>query len=92
MVLEVWKQAPIIKDLLGFENDLLDIINGLTYKFKNTLKKNLDIIVKDINKSEDIYVKSDKTANLYKLSPKNYDKLVKNSLTSSYNKNWYEQL
>lgn len=81
------KTAPIIKDLLSFENDLLDIIKGLTfYKFKNCFQKNLDIIVKDINKSEDLYVKSDKTANFYKLSPRNYDKLVTNSLTSSYKK------
>lgn len=81
------KIAPLIEALSGFENDLLEIINGLTFhKGKNFFQKLLVNVFNDINKSKNIYVKSDKTDNFYKLSPKNYDTLVKGTKFTLINK------
>lgn len=51
------KRAQIIEALSGFENDLLGIINGLTFhRNKNLFQKSLDNN-KDMYKSGKIYVK-----------------------------------
>lgn len=71
------KTVPLIEALSVFGNDLLGIINRLTFhKCKNLFQKILITLLKIINPV--VYIsKSDKTAKLYKLSPKDYGTLVK---------------
>lgn len=55
-------------------------------KDRNQFQKHLDIIVKDITKSNQIFVKSDKTTFflLNKFNTKYYTALMKNNLTKNY--------
>lgn len=66
MDLKAKKVALFIENLFGFEN-LLDLVDNVSFhkRKKNHFQRHLDYVVKDINKSEN--VKSDKTANFYKL-------------------------
>lgn len=47
------KAALFIEKLFGFQNDLLDLVNNISFhKRKDPFQRHLDYVVKDINKSE----------------------------------------
>lgn len=63
-----------------FENDLQDLVNNISFhkrKKKNHLQRHHDYVVKDINKSENMFVKSDKTVNFYKVTAKDYNTIIR---------------
>ena len=81
------KKAPAIKELAAFESDFIDLVNKIQFRklrkpFQNKLKKD----IKEINKSDKIFTKADKSGNLYKLSPKKYKKLLNDEVTKFYKK------
>ena len=53
---------------------------------RNKLQDKLRQDIKEINKDTQVYVKADKTANHYKVSVENYEKLVEKSIHSDYRK------
>lgn len=53
MDLKTKKAALFIEKLFGFQNDLLDLVNNISFhKRKDHFQRHLDYVVKDINKSE----------------------------------------
>ena len=81
------KTPPKNKLLDGFEYDMVEIINQI--KYRDTLdnfQRKLIKEVKDIKKSTDILVKADKTTNIYKVKPLEYEKLIVNNIKGLYKK------
>ena len=78
---------PQMKDLIPFENDMFKIVKSL--KFRNTrnqFQRQLRRDIKTINNLNTTLTFADKTANMYKLSNEEYNKLLKNAVTSTYKK------
>ena len=81
------KNPPQIKEMVGFEADLTNLIKQIkprkwNNKFQNQIKSDL---VK-INQSKKVYVKADKTSNMYAMSPEKYKRLLKDEITKFYKK------
>ena len=78
---------PQLKELELFESDFFALIRNIKFrpihsKFQSMLKKD----VQRIHESEDVIVSADKTRNMFKIPVKQYNKLVKDNITSVYKK------
>ena len=70
-----------------FEKDLLELVK--TVKFRNRNDKFQNDMKDDINKiksSLNVFIPADKTTNMYKLTPKEYKKLLRNNAAKTYRK------
>lgn len=78
---------PAINELSSFEQDVWDLVDNVKFTDKKTyFQKKMDSDIKDISKSKNVFMKSDKTGNLYETSPENYKKLLKKNITKDYKK------
>ena len=80
------KCPPQNDEMDKFEADLMDIVKNI--KFRNATDNFLRSL-KDINKiviSTKAFLPADKTTNFYKLDKPQYNKLLKDSITSTYRK------
>ena len=73
------------KELETFAKDLFDIASSLkcrntTDNFQKQLKKDIS----SINSSSNIFIFADKTNNIYKATPEQYKKLLKDNVTKTY--------
>lgn len=69
--------APFIERLFGCENDLIDIVNNISFhKRKDHFQRHLDQVLMDINSSDKVF-KSDKTENFYKIPAKDFNTLIR---------------
>ena len=78
---------PYIKPLKCFENELIGILNLI--QFEDCTSKYQRALIQHVNKikkSDSIFVKTDKTGNIYKMPFSDYNKLLKNSITKNYKK------
>ena len=78
---------PQVRELIQFESDLLDIIKSLKFgktrsSFQNILKDDINTI----NNTDTILTFADKTSNLYILKKEQYQKMLNNSITTTYKK------
>ena len=85
MILKQKKSSPQHKDLIKFESDVINLIHNLEYrpnqsKFQQKLQKD----VKDINERDKILLPADKTSNMYEIEKSDYDKLIRDNVTSDY--------
>ena len=82
------KTPPPVKDLLAFEADMYKLIKNIEYKrhFSNSLQQKMNKDIKDMKSSGCFYVQADKTTNIYKLSPDQYNKLLNDNITKTYKK------
>ena len=81
------KCPPQHKDLIAFENDLLEMIRKVTFTnvqndFQNKLRSDLSTITK----SSKAFIFTDKTRNMYELDKQSYDKLLSENITKTYKK------
>ena len=82
------KYPPQHKDLMQFENDLLELIKSL--KFKKVKNKFLDQLHKDITsikKSKNVFIFAEKTWNIYEADKNTYNKLLTDNISKTYKKN-----
>ena len=78
------KQVP---ELAEFEKDLIDIVRNIKFrKGMNNFQSKLKQDLRSINESEKLYIPADKTTNMYKMEKNEYDRILKNSVTSTYKK------
>ena len=79
---------PQVRELTAFENDFLNLVK--TVKFSrnsnNDFQKSLKKDIKTINSKNTTLTFADKTSNMYLLEKHQYDKLLKDSVTSNYKK------
>ena len=81
------KTAPHAKELHDFESDLYEMINNVQFTdYRSRFQRRLINDVKNINKSDKIYLMADKTRNIYEVSEDRYNKLLFDNVTSSYQK------
>ena len=69
-------------ELETFEKDLYNIVSSLKYRkstddFQEQMKEDISII----NSSSDVFIFADKTNNIYKAPPEQYQKLLKENVT-----------
>ena len=76
-----------VKELIPFENDLVELIRNIKFrKIRNTFQEKLKEDIKLVNDSHKTMIFADKTSNMYRLTKEQYDKLIMNSITSTYKK------
>ena len=76
---------PKIEGMANFEREMFDMIHKLEFRdvnddFQNKLKSDM----KQINKSDKIYVPADKTRSIYKMDKEKYTKLLSDNVTAKY--------
>ena len=75
------------KELIPFENDLVALIRNIKFrKIRNTFQEKLKEDIKLIKDSHKTMTFADKTSNMYRLTKEQYDKLIMNSIPSTYKK------
>ena len=82
------KCSPQHKDLMQFENELLELRK--TVKVKKVKNKFLDQLHKDITsikKSENVFIFAEKTWNIYEADKNTYNKLLTDNISKTYKKN-----
>ena len=73
--------------LTPFESDLYDMVRNIEFETgQNDFQKTLISDLKEIQSSKNVLVLADKTANLYEMSPDQYNSLFKNNITKTYTK------
>ena len=78
---------PVNNNLTGFENDLYELVRNVEFRYVND--EFLDKLKSDvaaIRSSNHLLISADKTSNLYELSPEDYNKLLNDNITKSYEK------
>ena len=72
-----------------FEKSLLHIINSIKFRNQaNTFEQKLKADINEIKKSTDVFVFADKTSNIYKMTPQEHEKVLKENVTKTYKKNF----
>ena len=81
------KCPPQHPDLKNFENDLLDLIQAISFKpVHNEFQEKLRNDIKTITSSKKAFIPADKTRNLYEMDKNTHDKLYLENVTKTYKK------
>ena len=85
--LKSFKTPPPVSELLPFENDLFELVKKVKFrKVKNVFQQKLNEDIRNIRNSDKTITPADKTANMYRLTKDEYNKMLHNSITSAYKK------
>ena len=79
------KSPPLVEELKAFEDDMGKMIQNISFKtvrddFQDMLKRD----VAKIKSSQSVFVRADKTRNLYELGKDRYERLVTENITRHY--------
>ncbi len=81
------KCPPVVKELLQFEQELLQIAKDVKFrKMRSNFQTRLKEDVRKIRNSDKTMTPADKTSNIYRLTKTEYDNLKLNAITSTYKK------
>ena len=81
------RNAPSHKELSNFESDISHLISNIEFEDnKSEFQKKLKKDIKIINNSKKLFVKADKTSNIYTIDKPTYQKLLKDNITTHYEK------
>ena len=79
------RTPPSNSGLDQFENDPLGIIGKIEFmKSKNTFRAKMMEDIEHIRKSRKVWFRSDKSDNIYQVSPHEYERILKDKITESY--------
>ena len=79
------RTPPINSGLDQFESDLFGIIRKIEFmNSKNSFQAKLREDIERIRKSRKIWVRSDKSSNIYQVSPHEYERILNDRITESY--------
>ena len=63
------KCLPSVKELVPFENDMIDMIKNVEFKsVNNEFQSNLRKDIRQIRRSNNLFISADKSRNIYKVS------------------------
>ena len=83
--LKTLKCPKQMKDLVPFENDLIDMLKVIKFrKVKNQFLTKLKKDIKTVKQSKKTLTFADKTSNMYRLSKEEHEELLTNAVTSNY--------
>ena len=81
------KCPPQHQDLANFENDLLEMIQHITFKpIHNQFQDRLRDDIKQINSSNKAFIPADKSRNFYEMDKESHNKLYIENITKTYKK------
>ena len=81
------KCPPQNSDLDKFEADFLDMVHNIKFRnVNNKFQNKLNEDIRKIKKSTKAFIPADKTSNFYKLDKTQHDKLLRDSITTTYKK------
>ena len=76
-----------MRELDNFEKDLFNVVASLKFrKLNDSFQEKKKSDISDIKSSPNVFTFADKTSNIYKAAPREYNKLLKDNLTKSYKK------
>ena len=76
-----------MKELKPFEDDLFNLVRNIEYRYiQNSFQSKLTEKIKEIQATDDVIVKADKTNNLYKIPVHKYKSLLLENVTKEYKK------
>ena len=79
------RTPPSNSGLDQFESDLFDIIRKIEFmNSKNSFQAKLRGDIERIRKSRKIWVRSNKSNNIYQVSPHGYERILNDKITESY--------
>ena len=81
------RTPPQNPSLAAFEDDMYSLIKSIEFRpVDNSHLKTLFEDLNSIKTSDSIFVKADKTSNLYKIEKQQYEKVLHDNITKSYKK------
>ena len=81
------RNAPPNNAIIGFEHDLTHLISNFQYsEHRTSFQKKISKDANNIRKSKHVFVMADKTSNVYQIDKTSYNKLMRDSVTSHYEK------
>ena len=79
------KTPPACKHLRHFEDSLFDMIKELNFvECPNEFQDKMGRDIRKIKSSKNIFVKADKSDNIYEIPTREYKELVRNNITAAY--------
>ena len=76
-----------VKELVPFENDMMDMIKNLEFKrVNNEFQSNLRNDIRQIRRSNNLFISADKSRNIYKVSKASYERMMHENVTKTYKK------
>ena len=79
------KSPPYVEELKPFEDDLIELIENLKFRHvHDAFQERLKDDVRNIRSSTQVFVKADKTRNLYEMTTTQYNKLLRDNVTKHY--------
>ena len=80
-------KTPPVPELKQFEDELFSLVTNIKFKqFNNAFQDKLRADKGEILRSKEVLVKADKSTNIYKVKPDEYDKLMMDNITKDYRK------
>ena len=75
------------KELVPFENDMMDMIQNLEFKrVNNEFQSNLRDDIRQIRTSNNLFISADKSRNIYNVSKASYERMVNENVKKTYKK------
>ena len=83
-----WKNGVISPLLKPFREEVAKLAGSIKYRpqKKSTFQKELRKVVSTIERNPHMLIPADKTSNFYEMKPENYEKLVRDNVTTKYRK------
>ena len=76
-----------LKELDNFKKDSFNVVTSLKFrKLNDSFQEKMKSDILDIKSSPNVLIFADKTSNIYKAAPQQYNKLLKDNITKSYKK------
>ena len=81
------KCPPLVKELVPFENDMIDMIKNTEFKsVNNEFQSNLRNDIREIRRSNNLFISADKSRNIYKVSKASYERMMRENVARTYQK------
>ena len=78
---------PLFKEIIIFENDLINLLKTIKFRVtKSSFRRQLTEGIKIKKNTKTTITLANKTSNIYKVLKEQYEKLVNNAITTSYEK------
>ena len=81
------KCLPSVKEIVPFENDMIDMIKNVEFKsVNNEFQSNLRKDIRQIRRSNNLFISADKSRNVYKVSKASYERMMRENVTRTNKK------
>ena len=79
------KSPPKVPEIEPFENEFFEMVGSVSFTSHRTMfQRKLAKKKMEIESSEKVFILGDKTSNIYKVSPEQYNKLILENITKDY--------